>query len=63
MIDTLAALIDSTTAEILDSWTRAAALAGMDADDYIALKLDAMESTDADTAKVLSAAYLRRVLA
>jgi hypothetical protein len=62
MDKTLAALIEKTTATILDDWAAEAAAAGTDADDYTAAKLDAMENDDPDAAKALSAAYLRRVL-
>jgi hypothetical protein len=59
----LTALIDQTTDTILDTWTRSAALAGIDAEEFISLKLDEMAVTDWDACKALSARHLRRILA
>lgn len=59
----LQTIINKTTDDILDSWTRAAALAGVDSDEYINLKLDAMAENEADWSAVvaLSGRYAQRV--
>jgi hypothetical protein len=55
-------LIDQTTTKILNEWTEEARAAGIDADDYIGNKLDAMEDTEPEVAAAVGQMHLRMVL-
>jgi hypothetical protein len=56
----LTAVITEATDKVLDEWTAEAKAQGIDATDYYEAQV---EMLDAETAKVISARYLQRVLA
>lgn len=55
----LTQMITEATDKVLDEWTAEAAAKGIDPTDYYEAQV---ESLDSETAKVVSARYLQRVL-
>jgi hypothetical protein len=61
-MENIQTLIDQTTTKILTDWTEEARAAGIDADDYIGDKLDAMEETEPEVRMAVGRMYLRMVM-